>query len=149
GEEMAGKIQTEGNPRREHRCQTFTPGAYGCRILHFQGMPSEEPSAFRSTDASAHRTPPARPALTDILHEAMRLDPARAHARVAHPLYDNLNTYRDAPAPPRFQALVLRAEVAVSLQELLEPRGALAEARQVALTVTARASLAAPIPRAD
>ena len=112
-------------------------------------MPSEESSAFRSPDASAHRTHHAHHALTDILHEAMRLDRARDHARAAHLLDENLNKYGDAPAPQRVQALVLRAELAVALDELIEARGVLAEARQIPLTASARASLDAELLRAD
>ena len=49
----------------------------------------------------------------------------------------------------RFQALLLRADLAVSLNELVEGRGVLAEARQIRLSADEREALAPDLRRAD
>lgn len=86
---------------------------------------------------------------TSIFLEAVRLDRARDHAGAARLLDDGLKTHERAPAPLRFQALVLRADVAVAMDELIEARGVLAEAKQVALCADDRELLGADLRRVD
>lgn len=104
-------------------------------------------------DSSDSPGPPTSPRqdhpLHKVLQEAGRLDRACAFADAARLLDDILASGTDAPAPLRFQALVLRADVAVSLDDLIEARGILAEAKQVALTAGDRASLDSDLIRAD
>jgi hypothetical protein len=87
--------------------------------------------------------------LTHILAEAVRLDRARDHAAAARLLDEGLNHNTGAPAPQLFSALVLRAEIAVSLNELIEARGIVAEAKQVTLSAHERDGLGADLRRVD
>jgi hypothetical protein len=107
-------------------------------------MPSEKPSndSVSSQDHSSL-------ALKDIIAQAAQFDRARDHAGAARLLDEGLKEFAGAPAPQRFQALVLRADVAVSMNELIEARGILAEAMQVVLSAVDRDSLGADLRRAD
>jgi hypothetical protein len=87
--------------------------------------------------------------LQDAIAEAARLDTAGAHTDAVRLLDDTLNAHPEAPATLRFQALILRAELAVTLDALIEARGILAEARHIVLTADDRASLGADLTRAD
>lgn len=87
--------------------------------------------------------------LEDAFARAVALDRTRDHAGAARLLDEVLARTRGAPAPRRFAALVLRADLAVSLNELIEARGILAEARQIMLTPAEREGMAADLRRAD
>jgi hypothetical protein len=87
--------------------------------------------------------------LTEALAEAVALESRRAYAEAAGILDEAVAQDKEAPAPLRFQALLLRADVAVSLNDLGEGRGILAEARQVRLTAEEREALAPDLRRAD
>ncbi len=113
------------------------------RILHFHDMHPDNHSD--RSDARA----PGEHSLQDAIHEAARLDRARAYAEAARLLDDSLKIRSDAPALLRFQALILRAEVAVSLDELIEARGILAEAKQLTLNADDREALTSDLIRAD
>src|SRR5690606_25693077 len=103
------------------------------RILHFHLM-SLAPSMKSSGSSGPSRVPrDAAASLPRPLAEAEGLDRARDHAGAAVLLDEGLARHGGAPAPLRFRALVLRADLAVSLNDLIEARGILAEARQVAL----------------
>jgi hypothetical protein len=100
------------------------------------------PSAeSRSTAASA--------ALRAALDKAAALEARRAHAEAARLLDEAGTAHPEAPAALRFQALLLRTDLAISLNELVEGRGILAEARQVRLTAEERGTLAADLARAE
>jgi hypothetical protein len=103
----------------------------------------------KTFDASEATRNPPFPSLPDVLTEAIRLERARDHAEAARLLDEGLKVHQRAPAPLRFQALVLRTDLAVSLNELIEARGILAEAKQVALTADERESLGPDLRRAD
>jgi hypothetical protein len=94
---------------------------------------------------------PATPstALSDALQEAARLDALRRHAAAAALLDEALERHKDASGTLRFQALVLRADLAVSLNDLIAGRGILAEARQIRLTEEERERTTTDRNRAD
>jgi ATP/maltotriose-dependent transcriptional regulator MalT len=55
----------------------------------------------------------------------------------------------ESPAPLRFRALVVRADLACTLGDLIESRGILAEARQVRLDAQGKREASGEIDRAD
>jgi hypothetical protein len=88
--------------------------------------------------------------LSLALAEALRLEARRDPAAAAGVLDDAIA--RHGPAAPdtaRFRALLLRAELAVTMNDLGLGRGVLAEARQVRLSAGEKESLAAEQRRAD
>jgi hypothetical protein len=87
--------------------------------------------------------------LSTALSEALALETRRAYAEAARLLDEALTRDGQAPASLRFQALVLRTDIAVSLNDLGEGRGILAEARQIRLSAGEREALAADMRRAD
>jgi hypothetical protein len=87
--------------------------------------------------------------LTKALAEAAQLDARRDHAEAARLLDEAITRDKDAPGPLKFKALVLRSDISVSLNDLGEGRGILAEARQIRLSAAERESLAADLRRAD
>jgi len=87
--------------------------------------------------------------LETLLAEAARLDHARAWQQAARLLDAGLTAHPQAGAPVRFRALVLRADLAVSLSELIEARGILAEAKREPLTAADREALGADLRRVD
>lgn len=91
----------------------------------------------------------ARAALGAALDAAAALEARRAHAEAARLLDEALTANPGAPGALRFQALLLRTDLAISLNELVEGRGILAEARQVRLTARERKALAGDLARAE
>jgi Arc/MetJ-type ribon-helix-helix transcriptional regulator len=108
--------------------------------LHFQRM--SLPDNVEGRHSRFH-------SLSEVLTEAVRLDRARAHAEAARLLDEGLENHKGAPAPLLFQTLILRADLAVSLNELIEARGILAEAKQVVIPAVDRESLGSDLRRAD
>lgn len=89
------------------------------------------------------------PDLSHALREATWLESRREYATAAALLDAALYSQGISPAPLRFRALVLRAELAVSLNAGGEARGILAEARQLHLDGAERESLETEMRRAD
>ena len=87
--------------------------------------------------------------LSKALAEATALESRREYAEAARLLDDAVARDQGAPAPLRFQALVLRTDLAISMNDLGEGRGILAEARQIRLSAEERESLSADLRRAD
>ena len=87
--------------------------------------------------------------LSEALPLALALESQRTFGDAAKLLDASLANEPEAPAPLRFKALVLRSDLAVSLNDLGEGRGILAEARQIRLTAEDRTTLAADLRRAD
>jgi hypothetical protein len=88
-------------------------------------------------------------AVRAALDAAVALEARRGHAEAARLLDKALAENPGAPAPVRFQALLLRTDLAISLNDLVEGRGVLAEARQVRLSADEREALAADLSRAE
>jgi hypothetical protein len=93
-------------------------------------------------------SPAASAPLRAALDQAVALDARRAHAEAARLLDEAVSAHPEAAAPLRFQALLLRTDLAVSLNDLVEGRGILAEARQIRLTADEREAIAADLDRA-
>lgn len=87
--------------------------------------------------------------LAHALITARLQDARREHAAAARTLDAALNPACAASAALRFQALVLRADLAVSLDALGEALGILAEAKQVPLGPSDRESLGSDLRRVD
>jgi hypothetical protein len=87
--------------------------------------------------------------LDTALAEAMLMDSRRDRAAAAEVLDAALASVSDAPAPLRFRALLLRAELAVDAGDLIAGRGWLAEARQVRLDANGKEALSVESRRAD
>jgi hypothetical protein len=87
--------------------------------------------------------------LDEIFAEAVRLDHVRAYEQAARLLDDGLAAHPQAAAPVRFRALVLRADIAVSLNELIEARGILADAKREPLSAVDREAHEADLRRVD
>ncbi len=87
--------------------------------------------------------------LSHALEAANGLDAARRHDEAARLLDAALNEAQNAPGNDRFRALVLRADLAVTLGNEGEARGILAEARQVALSKAQKEALETDLRRAD
>ena len=92
---------------------------------------------------------PLSTTLAASLDAAASLESRRAYAEAAELLDVAMTQDKEAPAPLRFQALILRTDLAVSLNDLGMGRGILAEARQIRLSAGERESLAADLRRAD
>ena len=88
-------------------------------------------------------------ALAEALISASALESRREYAAAAKILDEAMTLDKEAPAPLRFQALVLRTDLAISLNDLGEGRGILAEARQVRLSAQEKDFLAPDLRRAD
>jgi hypothetical protein len=104
-------------------------GYYGLIFLHFPSVPTDNLQAAL-TEAATLEATGNRDAATRILDNALLKEP-------------------DGSPSLRFRALVLRADLAVSLNDLIEARGILAEAGQVPLSPADRESLAADLRRFD
>lgn len=89
------------------------------------------------------------PEFSLALQSALSQESRREHAAAAQTLDAALERHPDAPAPLRFQALLLRADLAISLNDLGEARGILAEAKQVPLRPSDRESLETELRRVD
>lgn len=83
------------------------------------------------------------------LAEASRLESLREYESAARILDAALEHSPEASGYLRFQCLLLRAEIAVSLNDLGLGRGVLAEAFQIRLEAKVRESLEAELRRAD
>jgi hypothetical protein len=103
-------------------------------------MKPANPTETASTAASALRA---------ALDATAALEARRGYAEAAALLDEALAENPGAPARLRFQALLLRTDLAVSLNDLVEGRGVLAEARQIRLTAEEREALAADLSRAE
>jgi hypothetical protein len=97
--------------------------------LHFPFVPTDNLQAALKEAATLEATG-NRDAATRILDNALLKEPGGSPSL-------------------RFRALVLRADLAVSLNDLIEARGILAEAGQVPLSPADRESLAADLRRFD
>jgi hypothetical protein len=94
--------------------------------------------------------PPLSPSkLSDALQAAMKLEARRDYASAAQLLDDALTGEPEAQPILRFQALMLRSEIAMAQNELGEARGILSEARQVPLSPADRESLSTELGKAD
>lgn len=87
--------------------------------------------------------------LSETLVEAAALESKRLHAEAAALLDAALSAHAHAPAAARFRALVVRADLACTLGDLIEGRGILAEARQIRLDAQDKAEASSEIDRAD
>ena len=96
-------------------------------------------------------TPESRPSetLTVAITEATKLESRRAFAEAATMIDEAIRLNKEAPASLRFKALLLRSDLAISLNDLGEGRGILAEAKQIKLSAQDRESLAVELRRAD
>jgi hypothetical protein len=91
--------------------------------------------------------------LSDALRAALELESRRDYGAAAR-LLDEALTQKPEGEPKvesvlRFQALMLRSELAMALNELGEARGILAEARQIPLRPIDRESLSSELRKAD
>jgi hypothetical protein len=109
--------------------------------------PSNQPAP--STNSSDLSSVASTAALESLLADAARLDHARAYQQAAGLLDDGLAAHPRAAASVRFRALVLRADIAVSLNDLIEARGILADAKREPLTKADREALSADLRRVD
>ena len=95
------------------------------------------------------------PDLSDTLATALALESRRAYEEAAQLLDAALvgspgsPGILEAPAPLRFRALLLRADLAVSMNDLGPSLGILAEAKQIRLTAEEREALSSELRRAD
>jgi hypothetical protein len=87
--------------------------------------------------------------LSKALADATLLESRREYAEAAKILDEATTRDKGAPAPQRFLALLLRTDLAISLNDLGEGRGILAEARQIKLSAEEREALSAELRRAD
>lgn len=87
--------------------------------------------------------------LSDTFQEALRLEARREHAAAATALDIALVEDERASAVVRFRALVVRADLACTLGDLIESRGILAEARQIRLDAAGKAEASGELDRAD
>ena len=92
--------------------------------------------------------------LESALKTATLLESRREYAEAARILDEAVTLDKGAPAPQRFQALLfqallLRTDLAISLNDLGAGRGILAEAKQIRLSAEERESLSADLRRAD
>ena len=87
--------------------------------------------------------------LSEVFQEALRLEAAHDAAAAATALDIALVEDEHAEAVLRFRALVVRADLACTLGDLIESRGILAEARQIRLDARAKTEASAEIDRAD
>ena len=93
-------------------------------------------------------TPLSSP-LESALKTATLLESRREYAEAARILDEAVTQDKGAPAPLHFQALLLRTDLAISLNDLGAGRGILAEAKQIRLSAEERESLSADLRRAD
>jgi len=89
------------------------------------------------------------PSLSEALALAAGHDTRREYSEAARILDEAITMDKEAPGPLRFRALLLRSDIAVSMNDPGEGRGILAEARQIPLTAPEREALAADLRRAD
>jgi hypothetical protein len=87
--------------------------------------------------------------LESALKTATLLESRRAYAEAAKVLDEAMTQNVEAPAHQRFQALLLRTDLAISLNDLGAGRGILAEAKQIRLSAEEREALSADLRRAD
>ena len=91
---------------------------------------------------------PLKP-LAEALDSAGALESRREYAAAAKILDEAITEDKGAPAPLRFQALLLRTDLAISMNDLGEGRGILAEARHIRLSAEERETLSSDLRRAD
>jgi hypothetical protein len=94
-------------------------------------------------------TPPPDSLLSEALRTAMELESRRDFVAAARLLDDAVSREPEAPSVLRFQALMLRAELAMTQNDLGEARGILSEARQIPLRPADRESLSSELRKAD
>jgi hypothetical protein len=87
--------------------------------------------------------------LSQALELAKELEVQRHYEAAARILENALSENMSGSTTVRFQALLLRADLAISLNDLGEARGILAEAGQVPLSPQDRESLASDLRRFD
>jgi catechol 2,3-dioxygenase-like lactoylglutathione lyase family enzyme len=145
-----GKLPVAGIPRisrlnkanadKQLRFNLIDPGGNWIRFAQL----GEEPAA----PEAAPREPPSK--LSRAAHAADLLAEAVGDYAAAARLLDKALAHdQPVPAAHRFQALVLRAALAVDLDDRPLARTLLAEARQIALEAQDREALAADLQRAD
>jgi hypothetical protein len=86
---------------------------------------------------------------SNTLDAAISLESRREFAEAARILDEAVAKDKDAPAPLRFRALLLRTDLAILLEDLGAGRGILAEARQIRLSAEEREALGSELRRAD
>jgi ATP/maltotriose-dependent transcriptional regulator MalT len=94
-------------------------------------------------------TPPISSKLSEALHAALKLEARRDYSSAAQLLDDALTKEPEAQPILRFQALMLRSEIAMAQNELGDARGILAEAKQIPLSPADRESLSTELDKAD
>jgi hypothetical protein len=89
------------------------------------------------------------PDLHAALLSALQLEARRDYSAAADILDEAAKNGDGSPALLRFRVLLLRADLAVNLDDLGTARGVLSEARQIRLTAGEKDALDAELRRAD
>lgn len=87
--------------------------------------------------------------LSQTFSQALALEATRRTGEAARLLDEGLAADLEAAPALRFRALVVRADLACTLGDLIESRGILAEARQIRLDAAGKQEAAGEIDRAD